>query len=214
MDSTVRTANGKWRRGFWSLIATQFQVAFNDNGLKNLIIFIILGMGLSQLRRERLVLEVGILFSLPYILFSMTGGYLADRYSKRTVTIGTKFFEIAAMLVAIAGLAFQNLGLQLAAVFLTSTQAAFFGPSKYGMLPELLPQERLSWGNGVLELGTFIALILGSVAGATMSSVFQHRQAWSGLIFLGLSGVGLLCSLGICPLPIRQNSFARISSAT
>ena len=177
-DSTVvQSANGKWRRGFWSLIATQFQVAFNDNGLKNLIIFLILGMGLSQLQRERLVLEVGVLFSLPFILFSMTGGYLADRYSKRTVTIGTKIFEIAAIMVAIAGLAFQSLSLELAAVFLISTTAAFFGPSKYGMLPELLPQGRLSWGNGVLELGTFIALILGSVTGATMSSVFQHRQA-------------------------------------
>lgn len=201
VDPSTPSPGGNWRRGFWSLIGTQFQVAFNDNGLKNLVIFIILGMGLSELQRQRLVLEVGVLFSLPYILFSMTGGYLADRYSKRAVTIGTKVFELAALLVAIAGLTLQNISIELAAVFLTSTQAAFFGPSKYGMLPELLPQERLSWGNGVLELGTFIALIAGTVAGATMSSVFAGRQAWSGIILLAFSGVGLLCSLGINRLP-------------
>ena len=152
----VQKADGNWQRGFWSLIATQFQVAFNENGLKNLIIFIILGMGLSQLERDRLVLVVGTLFSLPFILFSMAGGYLADRYSKRAVTIGTKFFELGVMLLAVAGLAWQSLPLELAAVFLASTQAALFGPSKYGLLPELLPEARLSWGNGVLELGTFL----------------------------------------------------------
>src|SRR4249920_2105016 len=149
-----------WRRGFWSLIATQFQGAFNENGLKSLVIYLVVGMGFSQDDRDRLVLVVISLFSAPFILFSMTGGFLADRYSKRTVTIGTKLFEIAVMLLAIAGLAWQNLGLGLAAVFLASTQAALFGPSKYGMLPELLPPEKLSWGNGVLELGTFVAVIL------------------------------------------------------
>jgi acyl-[acyl-carrier-protein]-phospholipid O-acyltransferase/long-chain-fatty-acid--[acyl-carrier-protein] ligase len=83
----------------------------------------------------------------------MTGGFLADRYSKRSVTIGTKLFEIGVMAFAIAGLAWQNLHLEMAAIFLASTQAAFFGPSKYGLLPE----PRLSWGNGVIELGTFLA---------------------------------------------------------
>ena len=81
-----------WRRGFWSLIATQFQGAFNENGLKNLVVFIVLGMAMQKADRDRLVLVVGTLFSIPFILFSMTGGFLADRYSKRTVTIWTKFF--------------------------------------------------------------------------------------------------------------------------
>ncbi len=197
----ARNADGKWQRGFWSLIATQFQVAFNENGLKNLIIFIILGMGLSQIERDRLVLVVGTLFSLPFILFSMAGGYLADRYSKRAVTIGTKLFEVGVLLLAVAGLAWRSLPLELAAVFLASTQGALFGPSKYGLLPELLPEGRLSWGNGVLELGTFLALISGSVAGAMLSDFFHGRQAGSGLVFLALSLVGLLCSLGISKLP-------------
>ena len=197
----ARTGDHNWKRGFWSLIATQFQVAFNENGLKNLIIFIILGMGLGQLERDRLVLVVGTLFSLPFILFSMAGGYLADRYSKRAVTIGTKFFEMGVMLLAVAGLAWRSLPIELAAVFLASTQAALFGPSKYGLLPELLPEERLSWGNGVLELGTFLALISGSVAGAMLSDFFHSRPAWSGLVFFALSLAGLVCSLGISKVP-------------
>ncbi|HLY97433.1 MAG TPA: acyl-[ACP]--phospholipid O-acyltransferase [Candidatus Angelobacter sp.] len=186
-----------WRRGFWSLVVTQFQGAFNENGLKNLVVFIILGMAMRQQDRDRLVLVIGILFSLPFILFSMAGGFLADRYSKRSVTIGTKFFEMAVMVLAIAGLVWHNLNLEMAAVFLASTQAALFGPSKYGLLPELLPEPKLSWGNGVLELGTFLAVIAGGVSGAFLADVFHGRQGWSGLIFLGLSFVGLLFSLGI-----------------
>ena len=190
-----------WQRGFWSLVVTQFQGAFNENGLKNLVVFIILGMAMHKADRDRLVLVVGTLFSVPFILFSMTGGFLADRYSKRTVTIWTKFFEMAVMVLAIAGLGWQSLHLEMAAVFLASTQAALFGPSKYGLLPELLPEPRLSWGNGVLELGTFLAVIAGGVSGAFLADVFQARQGWSGLIFLSLSFVGLIFSLGITKVP-------------
>jgi acyl-[acyl-carrier-protein]-phospholipid O-acyltransferase / long-chain-fatty-acid--[acyl-carrier-protein] ligase len=198
---TQTALSGPWRRGFWSLVATQFLGAFNDNGLKNLIVFTILGMALQKDDRDRLVLVATILFSVPFILFSMTGGFLADRYSKRTVTIWTKVFEMAVMALAIAGLGSQNLRLEMAAVFLASTQGALFGPSKYGLLPELLPESRLSWGNGVLELGTFLAVIAGGVAGAGLEKAFHGRQAWSGLIFLGLAAVGLISSLGISKVP-------------
>jgi acyl-[acyl-carrier-protein]-phospholipid O-acyltransferase/long-chain-fatty-acid--[acyl-carrier-protein] ligase len=200
-ESSPQNTDRSWRKGFWSLIATQFQGAFNDNGLKQLIVFLILGMGLNQEHRDQLVLKIGALFSTPFILFSMAGGYLADRYSKRTVTIATKVFEIGVMGLAIAGLARQNLNLELAAVFLASTQAALFGSSKYGLLPELLPPERLSWGNGIIELGTFVAAISGVVAGSVMADKFRGHQLPSGLIFLGCSAVGLILSLGIAKVP-------------
>jgi acyl-[acyl-carrier-protein]-phospholipid O-acyltransferase / long-chain-fatty-acid--[acyl-carrier-protein] ligase len=190
-----------WRRGFGSLVVTQFQGAFNENGLKNLVVFLILGTEMERAQRDQLVLIVSALFSVPFILFSMTGGFLADRYSKRTVTIWTKFFEMGVMVLAIAGLGWQNLPLEMAAVFLASTQAALFGPSKYGLLPELLPEARLSWGNGVLELGTFLAVIAGGVSGAFLADTFRARQGWSGLIFLGLSFAGLVFSLGITKVP-------------
>src|SRR4029077_5247424 len=190
----------RWERSFWSLLAAQFQGAFNDNALRNLAIFLLIASATAPRERYATGEIVGAVFSLPFILFSMAGGYLADRYSKRSVTIGTKLFEIGVMVAAVGGLAFQSLNLELVAVFLASTQAALFGPSKYGMLPELLTQERLSWGNGVLEMGTFLAVILGSVAGAMLADLFRGRQAWSGLVFLGLAVVGLLSSLGISKL--------------
>src|ERR1041385_4165051 len=85
-------------RGFWSLIVTQFQGAFSDNVLKNLVVFMILGGSLSLAEEHQVGEQVTALFSLPFILFSMAGGYLADRLSKRTVMIGVKIFEIFVML--------------------------------------------------------------------------------------------------------------------
>src|ERR1700751_3994661 len=93
MSSSVdpgRSTSPSWQRGFWSLVVTQFQGAFNDNAYTHLVVFIILGTGLAKADRDRLVLVAGALFSIPFILFSMTGGFLADRFSKRTVTIRTK----------------------------------------------------------------------------------------------------------------------------
>src|SRR5208282_4324685 len=204
-EATVNPARpgvpSSWRRGFWSLVATQFQGAFNENGLKNLVVFIVLGMAMEKADRDRLVLIVGTLFSVPFILFSMTGGFLADRYSKRTVTIWTKFLEMAVMALAIAGLGWQNLHLEMAAVFLASTQAALFGPSKYGLLPELLPEPRLSWGNGVIEFGTFLAGIGGTIAAGELSERYHGREFVAGFLLVGCSLVGLITSLGISRVP-------------
>jgi acyl-[acyl-carrier-protein]-phospholipid O-acyltransferase / long-chain-fatty-acid--[acyl-carrier-protein] ligase len=211
----MNDAPRSWRLGFWSLIATQFQGAFNDNALKFLVIFLIIGKNLTPEEEELKVLLVGILFALPFILFSMTGGYLADRYSKRSVTIATKIFEIAVMIFAIAGFALHSLQMSLVALFLASTQGALFGPSKYGLLPELLPEKRLSWGNGVIELGTFLAAISGTVIGAYLSDAFAGRQQISGFIFLGCSILGLVTSLGISKVPaadpLRQFKFNFLS---
>jgi acyl-[acyl-carrier-protein]-phospholipid O-acyltransferase / long-chain-fatty-acid--[acyl-carrier-protein] ligase len=191
----------KWRLGFWSLIVTQFQGAFNDNGLKFLVIYMILAIVQDKSTRDDLQFKVGILFAAPFILFSMTGGYLADRFSKRTVTICTKFFEVVVMIFAIAALLQPNFKLALAAVFLISTQSAFFGPSKYGLLPEILPDAKLSWGNGVLELGTFLAIIVSTFAGAYLADVFHGREAYAGVFLLACTVVGLVSSFGISRVP-------------
>jgi len=184
---SARTSHGApadWRVGFWSLIVTQFQGAFNDNALKFLVIYLIVERDFPVAARDRLVLLVGALFALPYILFSLAGGYLADRYSKRSVTIGTKIFEIGVMIFALVSLAVANLPMEAAAVFLISTQGALFGPSKYGLLPELLPENELSWGNGVIELGTFLAAITATMAAGFLAVSFRGRQTWSGVILL------------------------------
>ncbi|MGC1661305.1 MAG: acyl-[ACP]--phospholipid O-acyltransferase [Candidatus Acidiferrales bacterium] len=206
---------GPWRAGFWSLIVTQFQNAFNDNGLKFLVIYIIVAMDFPKEYRDRLVLVVGALFAIPFILFSLTGGYFADRYSKRSVVIGTKLMEVGVMTFAIAGLWLHSLPLECAAVFLISTQSALFGPSKYGLLPEILPETRLSWGNGILELGTFIGSITAVIAAGYLYQWFSGREQFAGLAFLGCTALGLATSFGISRVPaadptreFRANPFA------
>ena len=94
------TSDRSQLRGFWSLIVTQFQGAFSDNALKQLAIFVGISLGLSQAQRDQLVSLATALLTLPFIIFSMTGGWLANRYSKRTVTIGVKIFEIGIMALA------------------------------------------------------------------------------------------------------------------
>jgi len=190
-----------WQRGFWSLIATQFQTGFNDNALKFLVTYIVIAMNLPQARRDSLVPIVGAMFAIPFILFSMTGGYLADRYSKRTVTIGTKLFEIAVMAFFIVSLALRSLPLECAGVFLISTEGALFGPSKYGLLPELLPEPKLSWGNGIIEFGTFLAGIGGTVAAGELAERYTGRETIAGFLLLGVTSVGLATSFGISRVP-------------
>jgi acyl-[acyl-carrier-protein]-phospholipid O-acyltransferase/long-chain-fatty-acid--[acyl-carrier-protein] ligase len=202
----IRESNGKWRLGFWSLIATQFQGAFNDNGLKFFVIFLILGTNPTDSQKDLLVFYVGNLFAVPFLLFSMAGGYLADRFSKRSVAIATKIFEIFAMLFAIYAFAHGSTRMALVVIFLASTQAAFFGPAKYGLLPEVLPDELLSWGNGVLELTTFVAIIGGAVIGPLLAQRFHGREFYAGLIFGACTLVGLATSFTISHVPAADPS--------
>ncbi|MGD0629734.1 MAG: acyl-[ACP]--phospholipid O-acyltransferase [Terracidiphilus sp.] len=188
-------------RGFWALIATQFQGAYSDNILRNLLLAMVVGMGLAGNERDTFVSLVTFLFSMPFVLFSMTGGWLADRFSKRRVTLWTKVMEIGAMTVATAGLAAHSRIACLVALGLVATQAALFGPSKYGLLPELLPAKRLSWGNGVIELGTFLAIIVGTITGASLAEHFHGREVYAGYFLLALAIIGFFTSLGIDRVP-------------
>ena len=200
-DAGRGSLSARYSLGFWSLVVTQFQGAFNDNALKFLVIYLVVGMSLPARERDWLVLVVGALFALPFILFSMTGGFLADRFSKRSVTIGTKWMELGVMLSALGALAHANLELEAAGVFLLSSQAAIFGPSKYGLLPELLPEKDLSWGNGVIELGTFLAAISATVASGFLAFYFRGRQERSGIALLVCTVLGLAASFGISRVP-------------
>jgi MFS family permease len=188
--------------GFWALIAVQFQGAFSDNALKWLVSFLVLDSALSKARRDLwFILIVPLLFAIPFLLFSIPGGYFADKYSKRTVTLWTKVFELGVMGLATFALASNRLDIAGAALFLACTQGAIFGPTKYGLLPELLPLAKLSWGNGIIELGTLLAAISAALAGGFLAQNFHGRQVWSGVIFLALTLLGLLTSLGISKVP-------------
>src|SRR5215467_2712603 len=210
-----------WRRSFWALILVQFQGAFSLNVLRYLLTFMVMGGAISDARGDTLVSLISLLFFLPLVLFSMAGGFLADRFSKRQVTIATKVIEIAAMVLAIfaltstqqqylgevvdlwrhPGLLLTHFPLPLIVLFVAATQAALFGPSKYGLLPELLPEKWLSWGNGVIELGTFLAIISGAMAAGWLSQIFHGREWQVAVLLAAFSGLGLLCSAAIGRVP-------------
>jgi acyl-[acyl-carrier-protein]-phospholipid O-acyltransferase/long-chain-fatty-acid--[acyl-carrier-protein] ligase len=189
-----------WQRGFWSLFVTQFQGAFSDNLFKFLVVFLITGT-LAEAERDNYITITLLVFSLPFILFSMAAGFLADRYPKRSVVIGTKGLEIAVMLLGTVGLWLQSLPFLIGVIFLMSVQSAFFSPSKYGLLPEMLPEEKLSWGNGILGLGTFVAIISGSATAGVLSDKLGPDRWYAGFLLIVLAGVGFATSHGILRLP-------------
>ena len=196
-------------------MATQFQTAFSDNALKNLIILLVLGSAVPQEERNTHVALAGALFAAPFILFSMLGGWLADRFSKQRVISAVKLAEIAIMLFAAVALAWGHASLELAAIFLMGCHSALFAPSKYGILPELLPHDRLSWGNGILELLTFLGIIFGIAASGFLAETFAGSQGFSGLILALLALLGWWLSRSITPVPAANpNCERRINPVT
>ena len=198
LTSGLRISN---LRSFWLMFVVEFQNAFSDNVLRWLVSFMIVGMGFSLEKRDSLVPLVGDVFALPFVLFSMAGGFFADRFSKRNVAITVKCAELGIMSVVTLGLWLVNIPLMLTGIFLMSTHSAIFGPTKYGMLPELLPEKKLSWGNGIFGLGTFSAAITGTILAGWLSDTFGRRQIWSGAILIALAVVGLSLCLGVRRLP-------------
>lgn len=213
MDSD--SSHPGWRRGFWYLMATQFQTAFSDNALKNLIILLVLGSAVPQEERNTHVAMAGALFAVPFILFSMLGGWLADRFSKQRVMSAVKLAEVVIMLFAAAALAWGHTSLELVAIFLMGCHSAIFAPSKYGILPELLPHDRLSWGNGILELLTFLGIIFGIAASGLLAETFAGNQGLSGLMLalLALCGWDLSRSITLVPAA-NPNCEIRINPVT
>ena len=181
----------------WALTLTVFQSAFSEYALKTLVLILLMGTSIPLLGREQSAILVGAIFAVPFVFFSTPGGYLADRFSKRRVTIITKVAEVAITAVVAVAVAAHNIPLAVAAALMLRTAAAIFGPSKYGLLPELLPESRLSWANGLLQVALFSAIVSGSWTGTWMADRFYARQVWAGTVLLGFAAIGLLASLFI-----------------
>lgn len=154
-------------RRFLPLFITQFLGALNDNVFKNaLIILITYRIGeLAGLTSQSLVALAAGIFILPFFLFSATAGQLADKYEKSRLIKILKFIEILLTIIATVGFYFQNIFLLLFILFALGAQATFFGPLKYAILPDHLNENELIAGNGLIEAGTFIAILLGTILG-------------------------------------------------
>ncbi len=171
------------RRGFFCFFCTQFLGAFNDNFYKIIVTLVALDIPASAGGGKHLIPLIGGLFILPFLLFSGYSGYLADIYSKRNVLVAVKCFEIVAMGFGILAFFLGSMELMLAVVFLMGLHSTIFSPAKYGILPEMLPEQDLSRGNGLLEMSTFMAIILGTALGGAIYEAWKDRLGWIGVVY-------------------------------
>ena len=189
---------------FW----TQFLGAFNDNVYKNALI--ILGAfhaaQMTSMNATTLANLASGLFILPFFLFSATCGQIADKYEKSRLIRFVKMFEIAIMVVGSIGFLTGSLAMLLAALFMLGTHSTLFGPVKYAILPQHLRDEELTGGNGLVEMGTFVAILLGTILGSVLIS-----RAGSGLVItpiaiIAIAIAGYLASRGVpnSPAPSPQ----------
>jgi acyl-[acyl-carrier-protein]-phospholipid O-acyltransferase/long-chain-fatty-acid--[acyl-carrier-protein] ligase len=156
------------QRRFAPLFWTQFLAAFNDNFLKNALIFLIMAKLAGAEAQTRITLAGGV-FILPFFLLSGLGGQLADRFDKARMAQRLKLSELAASALSVAGFVWQSIPLLFLALLLFGIVSSLFGPIKYGILPDHLRKHELPAGNALIEGATFIAILLGTLAGGLAS---------------------------------------------
>jgi len=191
------------------LLLAQFTGAFNDNAWKLCVALLAMraiassggaDSGLAAEPERAWLMVTGVAFlvlTLPLLLFSLPAGAVADRVSKRTVIISMKCVEVLLLVVAAAALMFAPSAwvAPLIVLGLLGVQSSFFGPAKFGILPELLPHDRLSAGNGALEMWSFLAIVLGTASGgALLAATGDHPWQAAGLLAI-LGVVGILAAL-------------------
>lgn len=156
-------------RRFAPLFWTQFLSAFNDNFLKNTLVFLIL-FTLAADQAASLVTLAGAVFMAPFLLLSALGGEIADRFDKALIARRLKFTEIAAAAVAVVGIALSSIPVLMTALLMFGIISALFGPIKYGILPDHLERKELPRANAWIESATFAAILGGTIAGGLVSA--------------------------------------------
>ncbi|MBS1183766.1 MAG: 2-acyl-glycerophospho-ethanolamine acyltransferase [Proteobacteria bacterium] len=183
------------QRRFGPLFCVQFFSAFNDNFLKNALVFTILfQMGVEG--GESLVTIASGILMLPFIFLSGLGGQLADRYDKARVAQWLKLVEIAIAGLAVAGFFWQSISLLMTTLVLFGVISALFGPIKYGILPDLLAPSELPRGNALVEGATFVAILLGTYAGGFITGA--HGGPWVfGIAMMTIAVASWLAALWV-----------------
>lgn len=190
-------------RRFLPFFMTQFLGAFNDNVFKNALVILLTfeAAQWSWLDAVTLVNLCAGIFILPFFLFSATAGQLADKYEKTRLIRFVKLFEIAIMLLASAGFFMKSLALLLGALFLMGTHSTLFGPVKYAILPQHLKEHELIGGNALVESGTFVAILLGTVGGGVLVGLPQGALGWVSATAVGVAAAGYVVSRFIPAAP-------------
>ncbi|MBB5202889.1 1-acyl-sn-glycerol-3-phosphate acyltransferase [Inhella inkyongensis] len=183
---------------FW----TQFLGAANDNLFKFAFTMIVtFQLSVSWMPPAQAGLVIGAMFIAPFVLFSATAGQLADKLDKRALMRAIKNLELLIMVLAAWGLYSQQVPALLACIFLLGLHSTLFGPVKYAYMPQHLAADELTGGNGMVEMGTFVAILLGNLVGGALISIpgqGAHYVAWT---CLGLAVAGRLMAQALPPTP-------------
>ncbi len=184
---------------FW----TQFLGAGNDNVYKNaLVIFVAFhAASLTSLDTNALVNLSGAVFIAPFVLFSASAGQLADKLEKSRLIRWIKLFEIGIMAIGLVGFWRRDLTLLFTALALLGVHSTLFGPVKYAILPQQLKPEELIGGNGLVEMGTFVAILIGTIVGGLVVAIEGNGPVLAGAVALAIAVAGYLTSRVIPPLP-------------
>ncbi len=164
--------------------------AFNDNVIKNALAALLVfeSVRLAGMNTDQLVNLSAMLFILPYFLFSALFGQFADKYEKSVQIRRVKLLEVVIIVVASLGFYLHNIPILFLALFLLGLQSTIFGPIKYGILPQVLDERELVGGNGLVEMGTFVAILLGTIAGPLLAGIEVSWPYW-------VSATGLVVAL-------------------
>ena len=184
---------------------TQFLGAFNDNVFKTALITLVAfhAASLTSMNGKTLATILPGVFILPFFMFSATAGQIADKFEKSRIMRFVKVLEIAIMLVASAGFYWHNIWLLGCSLFMMGVHSALFGPVKYAYLPQHLRENELIGGNGMVEMGSFVAILLGQVLGAWLAN---KGSIIIGLTIISIAILGYFCSRSIPNSPAADAS--------
>ncbi len=205
---------GLFSRSFAGLLATQFFGAVNDNMFRWLVVPI--GKQAVESEQAALALSLGLAsFVVPYLVLASIAGYLADRFSKRSVIVGCKVAEIIIMALGVASILSGNLYAMLGVIAMLGAQSALFSPSNFGVIPEIVQRDRVAAANGVMGMVSVVAVVLGTILGnllfvsttllgedgELLKPAGQHQWWISAAALLGVALAGCAASLFIAPRP-------------
>ena len=189
------------QRRFLPYFVVQLLGAFNDNVFRQAIIGLLGYMAIDADDKALYTQLAPAIFILPYFLFSAIAGQIAEKLEKARLIRITTAMEIAIMTIAAAGFVTQNMIVLLVALFLTGVQSTLFGPVKYSILPSVLKPEELTGGNGLVEMGTSISILIGMIAGGLIFALAGAQGPWvAGIAVIALAVAGNLTSRAIPPV--------------
>lgn len=185
---------------FQYLNISQFCSSLNDNLYKYLLLYYLLD--LQGLSKSALILSMlGGVFIIPFLVFSIPAGTIADRYSKRNILANMKVVELVTVLLLLFTFFVKSNTLGYIGLFILGTEEAFMSPSKYGIVPELVPKERISYSNGVLTSTSYFGIMLGTFLASAVTEILHHNFILASFLLIIVAGIGLFAAMKIPTTP-------------